>query len=114
MGFTIIHRGEIAMPRAKFDMAEVDGNLKIEDGVRRTLTNHSIARVPAKGIEKVYDLFDEQAPSEQLSLREKCRAIAEASGADYFEIRGPEVWFRKKPFAPQMVWHFSKAPVVSL
>ncbi len=88
------------MPRAKFDLAEVDGNLKIEDGVRRTLTNHLIARVPAEGIEKEYDLFDEQTPSEQLSLREKCLAIAEASGADCFEIKGSEVWFRKKPFAP--------------
>jgi hypothetical protein len=93
----------IAMARAKFDLAEVDGNFKIEDGVRRTLTSHSIARVTAKGIEEVYDLYDEQAPSEQLSLSEKCRAIAEASGADNFEIKGPEVpevWFRKKRFAP--------------
>jgi hypothetical protein len=88
------------MPRVKFDVAEVDGNLKIEDGVRRTLTIHSVARVPAKGIEEVYDLFDQQAPSKQLSLLEKCRAIAEAAGADCFEIRQPEVWFRKKPSAP--------------
>ena len=88
------------MPRAKFDRAELDGNLKIEDSVRRTLTSHSIARVRTKAIEIEYDLYDEQAPSEQLSVIEKCRAIVKASGADYFETNGPEVWFRKKPFAP--------------
>jgi hypothetical protein len=87
------------MPRAKFDSAEVDGNLKIEDGVRRTLNSSSIARVTAKAIETVYDLHNEQFPSEQQSLDEKCRVIAEKTGADYREFRGIEVWFRKKPRA---------------
>jgi hypothetical protein len=87
------------MPRAKFNGAELDGNLKIEDGVRETLKSNSIASVLSKGIEAVYDLYDEKMPSKQRGLQEKCHVIAKEAGADFFEIRGGEVWFRKKPVA---------------
>lgn len=87
------------MPRAKFDGAEVDGNHKIEDGVRRTLESNPIARVAATAIENVYDLYNDQMPSEQRSLEEKCQVITKETGAHFFEIRGSEVWFRKKPLA---------------
>jgi hypothetical protein len=85
------------MPRAKFNGWELDGNLKIEDGVRQTLKMNPIARVSAKGIANVYDLYNEESPCEQRSLEEKCRAIAKEAGADSFEVKGDEVWFRKRP-----------------
>jgi hypothetical protein len=87
------------MPRAQFNGAEVDGNLKIEDGVRATLRANSIAQVPTRAIETDYDLYDEQIPPQQCSVEEKCREIVGAVKADSFEVKGDEVWFRRKPRA---------------
>src|SRR5262245_6528080 len=80
--------GELLVPRAKYVGGEVDGNLKIEDAVRQTLKSNSIATVSAKAIENVYDLYDEELPSEQRSLEDKCHAIAKEAGADFFEVKG--------------------------
>lgn len=83
------------MARVQFDPRELDQNVQLEDGVRSTLEQDTVAEVAVSVIETCYEIRDEDEYAVPSTLEERCSELAHLVGADY-QIRGAEVWFRRK------------------
>ena len=83
------------MPRATFNPDELDQNVRIEDGVQRTLREHSIAEVSVSVLDACYEVRGAGGGPVESTLQDRCGAICRAVEAN-FEIRGANVWFHRK------------------
>jgi hypothetical protein len=78
--------------RVKYNGRELDQNLQIEDGIRKTLRQSSRASICASVIDTAYELFDDDFYRVEGTLAEKCEVIAEIVGAQ-FSVAGDQVIF---------------------
>ena len=82
------------MARVYYDSGELEPNAQIEEGIRNTLKDHSVATAEPDHIAKCYDLLDENLEITGGDLLAKCMAICKAIDAEC-EVKNGKVHFRK-------------------